>query len=110
MPCHRLIPCDLDHALSAAVARHAQLSVHAHRVGRSARLGWWSRLAANTISWTLEIDQGATGVLVHLTAEPVSGPLLRLSWRARAVLLRPFSVHELTELARMVSVNDQVRG
>ncbi len=73
---------------------------------------WWSqrtrvRRAHWSIGWCLELERGATGVLAHLSAEPlghaglpVPAPLVRLA-------LDVMAERELASLAQQVAPSDR---
>ena len=89
-------------AVHAAVLWHRPVGIHHDQSGRRVRLVWTSARPGLQLAWMLEVEQGANGVLAHLTAEPVAGPLIRLALRWRRLAVQPLSTHELRQLAELV--------
>jgi len=62
---------------------------------------WRSRLAdGSVVSWSLEVEQGANGVLAHLSAAAVAGPMTRLPPGLCRVALRAWTGVELAGIAK----------
>jgi hypothetical protein len=62
---------------------------------------WRQRLPGNRwLDCWLEIEQGANGVLAHLTVAPTSDTTWPLSSRLSRIAVEAWTAHELTALAR----------
>jgi hypothetical protein len=113
MTTHRLIRCTLDHLLQHAgrldpVAAepvtdgtdfpHWRYGPDApgDRVARG-RTRWPD---GSVVTWCLELEPGANGVLAHLSADAAAGPLHRLPRPLCRLALRSWSGRHLTRLAR----------
>lgn len=114
MTCHRLVRCPADLLIDQVIRRHPHS--RAHREGDAAGVTSWlpARSGRPRLVWQQEfpgsgwfgcclvIEQGANGVLAHLSAAPVRvsrSPLLdRMSRFAADV----WGAHELALLARSV--------
>jgi len=100
---HRLIQSTLSRLLCVTEIIHDRAHVDDHREGRPTRVQWHSRYGGHSLAWTLEVQQGANGVLAHLTAEACGGPLTRLTPRWQRIALQPLSARRLTRLADLAS-------
>jgi hypothetical protein len=103
---HRLMRCSMPYAILAATTLNRTAHLDEGKQGRRARLHWSSTLPGNTIAWTLEMEQGANGVLAHLTAEPAHGLLTRLRHRWGCVAVQPLSALKLNELVVLASQSE----
>lgn len=100
MTCHQLIRCSLPQAVTAAEHQiKVPVRIEDHREGRRVCLRWHHGGPWHLIDWTLEIEQGANGVLAHLSAEPARGPLVHIARRDRHVALHLLVSRRLTRLA-----------
>jgi len=65
---------------------------------------WRSRVVdGSVVSWCLEVEQGANGVLAHLSASALGGPVARLPRRLRCLTLQAWSARELAGLAEAIN-------
>jgi hypothetical protein len=55
----------------------------------------------SVVAWCLEVEQGANGVLAHLSAAPAAGPLRKVPPPLRRLALRAWAGRELAQLARV---------
>jgi hypothetical protein len=60
---------------------------------------WSSALPGHQIVWTLEVEQGANGVIAHLAVVPARGSLTRLRSRWQRLALQPLTARELGLIA-----------
>jgi hypothetical protein len=115
---HRLIRCKSDTLLREAAHLHQPLSP-AVAVQPSTFPSWrypagnapefttrWRTQfpGGSAIGWCLEVEQGANGVLAHLSAAPLSGPLRRVPDVVSRRALRALAWRELGSLARLAEV------
>jgi hypothetical protein len=73
MASHRLIRSSFSDAGAAASVAHDRVSVHHDPSGRRVKLCWPGQLAGAVIGWELELEQGANGVLAHLSVGAGAG-------------------------------------
>lgn len=113
MTSHRLVRCTAPRLLDHAAAAHPEPLSDSDRAG----LPHWRDRAplpdysfvwrcllpdGSVLGWCLEVEQGANGILAHLSAGPVAGRATRLPHRLQRLALRPWTDRELAELARAV--------
>lgn len=101
MTSHRLIHCDLATLLSAVAVADEQVEVHRHQRGHRA---WarWCGTRHRGLTWTLQAERGANGVLAHLTAELTRASRVRPRLDPVRAALQPLAAFKLAELARQV--------
>ena len=114
MTSHRLIRSDGELLLRHACRLHpgatgsdAGVTRAAHWRGRAPVAGrhacWRTRLPdGSVLSWCLEVEPGANGILAHLTVAPLAGRLTRLPGAVARWALHPWAQRELAVLARAV--------
>lgn len=108
---HRLVRCDVDDMIDSVRRRHPDSWTDHSLNGSSAapwradgsrppRLVWQQRIAGEArLDCRLEIDQGANGVLVHLSAAPASATKLAAGRVAR-IAVEVWCSSELATLVR----------
>jgi len=108
MTAHRLIRCDLTTLCRAVSARADDVELHAHQRGHRAWATWSSRLAHHDLRWTLQVERGANGVLVHLSARPSRGLLCHVGTGRLRTVTNLLSSRALAELARSLETTEAV--
>jgi hypothetical protein len=109
---HRLVRCRAADLLSETDRRHPSAATHADGTGPLPRLGalardqrptrhWQEHYADGwTVGWWLEIEQGANGVLAHLSAAASPEPRHSVPARLSGLVLELWASRELAALAR----------
>jgi hypothetical protein len=69
----------------------------------SGRIAWGNiPIPGGSVSWCLEIEPGATGVLAHLSATPARGPLTELPLLLLRLTMEAWAARKLAQLAQTV--------
>lgn len=120
MTSHGLLRCSPERLLAQASTRHGCGGVHLLDTGPRWRDGsgrpdrstcWRTRLPdGSVLGWRLEVEQGANGVIAHLSAAVVSGRLARLPPKLQRLALLPWTEHELAVLTRAVEAPTALAG
>ena len=115
---HRLVRCQAAALFTEASRRHVGGKAGITRtspadaagatppwLGRSnsqhPAVRWRLRLPGGRwLDWWLEVEQGANGVLAHLSAVPSSHPSRLLQFRLSRLALEAWTAHELAVLGR----------
>jgi hypothetical protein len=115
MTSHRLLRCSLDTVLQVTPRSGRRRVLTARAVpdcpgwryrespppGRS--VTWRTRgVVGSTLSWCLEVEPGANGVLTHLSVAALDGPLARIPPEIRRPMLYVLTQRTLGHLARSV--------
>lgn len=113
MTSHRLVRCSAPRLLEHAAAVHpeqlsdgdrAQLPHWRDRAPQPDRSSSWrcALLDGSVLGWCLEVEQGANGILAHLSAGPIAGRTTRMPGSIQRLALQTWTDRELAELARAV--------
>lgn len=113
MTSHRLIRCAGPRLLKHAAAVHpeqlsdtdgAQLPHWRDRAPQPDHSSSWrsSLPDGSVLGWCLEVEQGANGILAHLSAGPIAGWATRMPGTLQRLALHTWTDRELAELARAV--------
>jgi len=117
---HRLVRCPAQVLLDQAMLRYPTLPRDGRPIDQVEGAGIWfscrSQRARPAVFWRqrlpgnlhlrccLEVEEGANGVLAHLSAQPIPDPTSPLAVLVSRLAVEPWIAHELSILARDAEV------